>query len=137
MYRCFKVLREVVQAHDVFLRVWAEVKPYILAGHAFEFVVRPLTRSSAQNSRMWAMLADVAKQVEWHGKKLASTDWKHVFSAAITKQAVVPNLDGTGFVVLGQSTSDMTKREMSEMIELITAFGAQHDVVWSEPAQES
>ena len=41
---------------------------------------------------------------------------------------VVPNLDGTSFVNLGRSSSDLTKQEMSDLIELIAAFGAV--MVW-------
>lgn len=93
--------------------------------------VRPLTRSLEQNSRLWAMLGEVSKQVNWHGNKLSPEDWKHVFSAALSQQRVVPNIDGNGFVVLGKSTSKMSIREMTDLIELIFAFGAQHGVVFS------
>ena len=43
------------------------------------------------------------------------------------KQRAVPGLDG-GFVVLGLSTSKMSKDEMSELLELALAFGAQKGV---------
>lgn len=89
--------------------------------------VRPATRSLEQNARMWAMLADVAQQVDWHGRRLTSEEWKDVFSAALRRQTVVPGLDG-GFVVLGLRTSKMTKSEMGDLMELISAFGAQHGV---------
>lgn len=135
-YRTVKVLHSAQQGHAVLIRLWSEVKPYLLAGHKLEVRVKPEARSSLQNDRMWAMLTDVSKQVEWHGKKLTPTDWKFVFSAAITKQSVVPNLDGTGFVVLGQSTSDMTKAEMSELMLLIEAFGVNQGVTFSEPPAE-
>jgi len=95
--------------------------------------IQPRTRSLEQNSRLWAMLADVSKQVEWYGRKLAPEDWKHVFSAALAKQDVVPGLDG-GFVVLGKSTSKMTVKQMTDLQELMSAFGAERDVRWSEPA---
>ena len=68
------------------------------------------------------MLTDISKQVNWHGQKLAQEDWKHIFSAALNQQRVVPNLDNNGFVVLGQSTSKMTVAQMTEMIELMHAF---------------
>ena len=90
------------------------------------------TRNLEQNAAMWASLADVSAQVDWYGRKLAKEDWKNVFSASLRKLEVVPNLDGTGFVALGQSTSRMTKREMSDMLELIAAFGAEHGVAWSD-----
>lgn len=97
--------------------------------------IKPKTRSLEQNSRLWAMLNDIAKQVEWHGSKLDAEAWKHVFSAALKKQDVVPNIDGTGFVVLGLSTSKMTKAELSELIELIDCFGAERAVVFKGEAE--
>jgi hypothetical protein len=94
-------------------------------GHIFD--LREPTRSLSQNAALWAALGDVAEQVEWYGKKLTSEDWKHVFSSSLKKQNVVPGLDG-GFVVLGISTSKMTIREMSDLLELVYAFGAQQGV---------
>lgn len=94
--------------------------------------VREFTRTVEQNSKLWAMLAEVSAQVNWHGHKLSSDDWKHVFSAAMSQQRVVPNIDSTGFVVLGKSTSKMSVAEMMDMIELIQAFGAQHGVKFKE-----
>ncbi|MEX3614723.1 MAG: recombination protein NinB [Burkholderia gladioli] len=96
--------------------------------------VKPPTRTLAQNARMWAMLKDVSQQVEWHGERLSDEDWKHVFSASLRQQRAVPGIDG-GFVVLGQSTRHMTTREMSDLIELMHAFGAERNVRWSEPDQ--
>lgn len=93
--------------------------------------IKPPTRSLEANAAMWAMLNDIASQVVWHGRKLDPTSWKHIFTSSLKRQDVVPNLDGTGFVVLGQSTSNMTKAEMSDLLELIQAFGAQHNAHWS------
>jgi hypothetical protein len=92
----------------------------------------PATRTLEANAAMWAMLTDISKQVVWHSRKLDAESWKHIFSSSLRKQDVVPNLDGTGFVVMGVSTSSMSKAEMSELLELIQAFGAQHNVRFSE-----
>ena len=93
-------------------------------------------RSLIQNDRMWAMLTEVSKQVVWYGKKLTPEAWKCVFSASLKKQDVVPGLHGD-FVVIGQSTSRMSKREMSEMIDLMDAFGAEQGVRFEETAHET
>lgn len=93
------------------------------------------TRTLDQNAKLWPMLSDVSKQVEWHGQKLTTDEWKDVFTAALRRQKAVPGLDG-GFVVCGQSTSKMGKREFAQLIELIYAFGAERDVRWSEPVPE-
>lgn len=107
------------------------------AAVGFSVTVAEPRRSLDQNARLWAMLGDVSQQVNWHGKRLSPEDWKHVFSSALKKMEVVPNLDGTGFVALGLSTSRMTKRELSDLMTLIEAFGAERDVVWSEPERQA
>lgn len=85
-------------------------------------------RTLPQNDRMWAMLTEVSAQVEWYGEHLSPEDWKTVFTAALRKERVVPGING-GFVVLGQRTSDMTKEELSDLMELISAFAAQRGVM--------
>lgn len=89
------------------------------------------TRSLAQNRMLWACLHDVSSQVVWYGRNLDSESWKHVFSAALKKQETVPGIDG-GFVVLGQSTSKMRVGEMRDLITIIHAFGAEHNVRFSD-----
>ena len=64
-------------------------------------------------------------------KKLTEWEWKDIMTAALKKSQVVPGIDG-GFVVLGQHTSSMSKADFSELIELILAFGADHDVHFSD-----
>lgn len=121
------------QARQEFVKAWELSKSLLFAGHRLTLEVRPERRSDAQNRRLWAMLTDISQQVEWHGQKLSPEDFKHIFSAALKKQRAVPGLDG-GFVVLGQSTSRMTKAEMSEMQMLMEAFGAERGVVFREAA---
>ena len=77
------------------------------------------------------MLNDISAQVIWYGRKLSPGDWKHVFTASAIKQDVVPGLDG-GFVVLGYHTSRMSVREMSDLMEIMSAFGAEHDVRFTD-----
>ena len=90
------------------------------------------TRTLPQNKHLWACLTDVSRQVNWYGRRLSPWAWKDIFTAARRRQDVVPGIDG-GFVVLGEHTSRMSKAEMSELLELIYAFGANHKVVWSDP----
>ena len=121
------------QAHAVLMQqVWPLLKAHTTAGRRMVLTLKPETRTTAQNARLWAMLTDISKQVDWYGKKLSPDSWKHVFSSSLKKQDVVPGIDG-GYVVLGLSTSKMTKAEMSDMQELMAAFGVQHGVVFSGP----
>lgn len=111
--------------------LWPHLKAMLLAGHRMVVEVKPETRSLEANARMWAMLTEISEQVDWYGKKLSPEDWKHVFTASLRRLDVVPNLDGTGFVALGLSTSKMSRREMAELQELMEAFGAEKGVLFS------
>lgn len=89
-------------------------------------------RTLEQNSLLWALLTEVSEQVVWHGRKLTPENWKDIFSASLKKMDVVPNLDGDGFVILGQSTSKMTVSQLADLITLIQAFGAENGVVFKD-----
>lgn len=132
MTRTIVTLYNPVQAHQVLKDVWPHIKALLMAGHRLVLEVKPETRSLSQNARFWAMLTDISQQVEWYGRKLTPDDWKHVFTAALSKQDVVPGIDG-GFVVLGKATSKMTKGEMAELQTLIEAFGAEKGVKFTAP----
>lgn len=95
--------------------------------------VKAAKRSMPQNDRMWAMLTEVALQVQWDGKHRRPDDWKYLFLDGLKRETeLVPNIDETGYVLLGKaSSSDLTKSEMSDMIELIYKFGAEHGVVFA------
>jgi len=90
-------------------------------------------RTTDQNSIMWASLTEIARQVEWHGLKLSADDWKLLLMAGLNQEMrLVPNIEGNGFVNLGRSSSDLSKAEMGDLIELIFAFGAKHGVVFHD-----
>ena len=86
-------------------------------------------RSLPQNARMWAMLTALSRQVEWHGLRLDPEDWKLIFMDALNREVrMVPNIDGTGFVNLGRSTSRLSKEEHSDLTTLIERFAAERGV---------
>ena len=91
--------------------------------------LKAVKRTLDQNSKLWACLTDISEQVKWHGVRLRPDDWKLMFLDGLKREMrMVPNIDGNGFVNLGRSSSDLTKTEMSDLIELIHMFGAKHDV---------
>jgi hypothetical protein len=92
-------------------------------------------RTIPQNDRMWSILTDIAQQLPWHGQRLRPDDWKIVFMGALKRELrLVPNLDETGFVDLGRSSSDLSKGEMSDLMELMTAFAIERGVTLHDPA---
>lgn len=108
----------------------AQLATKVPAGTRVEF--KQAKRTIPQNDLLWCRLTDVSRQVEWHGEKLTPQDWKDVFTAAIRVSRVVPGLDPGTIVVLGMRTSDMTKEEMGELLDLIDAFAAERGVVLSD-----
>ena len=125
------VLHNRQQAHTAIIAAYEAAKEQLQAGRKLVLTLTEETRSVEQNAKMWATLAEIANQVDWYGQKLTAEEWKWVLSASLKKQRAVPGIDG-GFVVLGQSTSKMTIAEMSEMIELSVAFGAQQGIVFND-----
>lgn len=106
---------------------WARNVP---EGTTVEF--RAPRRSNDQNALMWSLLGQISKSVDWYGQKLTSEDWKDVLTASLRRARVVPGIDAGSFVPLGMRTSQMTKQELAELIELVYAFGAEHGVKFRE-----
>ena len=89
-------------------------------------------RSLDQNAKMWAMLRDISEQVEWYGQRLKDYEWKCVITAHLSQQKMVPGIEG-GFVAIGQRTSKMSIKAMSDVIECCYWFGAEKGVEWTDP----
>jgi hypothetical protein len=118
------------QGHAEITKLWPEIKSALQAGHKLELTVKREKRSLDQNALLWSCLSDLAKQVEWYGQKLTKEEYKDLLTAGLKKQRAIPGIDG-GFVVLGTSTSKMTKQEMTDLITLAHAFGDEREVKWS------
>jgi hypothetical protein len=97
---------------------------------------RPATRTNEQNAKMWAMLSDIARTMP-EGRMLTTDKWKSLFMDAIGIPADwEPGING-GVVNVGYRSSRLSKEQMSEMIEQMYAYGAEHNVEWTEPQQEA
>jgi hypothetical protein len=98
--------------------------------------VREATRTSDQNAKLWAMLSDVAR-AKPQGRVLDTDTWKALFMASLGHRVrFEPALDGQGVVAIGFRSSHLTKAAVSDLIEALYAYGAEHGVVWSEPTDE-
>lgn len=93
-------------------------------------------RSLPQNDRMWAMLTDIAKQRPNHnGAKMTADLWKAVFMQALgAEMTMLPTLECDGFFPIGLRSSELSKSEMSDLMELMTAWGAAHGVTFHDQA---
>jgi hypothetical protein len=120
-----------ITALGKWIRAWFGHHPYLVVT-----VREGLTRTLDQNAKLWPMLTDISQQVVWYGKKYSKDDWKTILTGSYRKSEFVPNVDGSGFVVLGMSTSKMNRKVFSDLIEFIYSFGASQGVKWSEKSEE-
>lgn len=109
------------------------------AGHTYRLIVaeerqRSNRRSLDQNARMWAMLGEISEQVEHCGRKYSPDQWKCLFLHACGQEiSFLPALDNQTFVPWGlQSSSRLTKAEMSELIEFMLSWGVQNGVTFRD-----
>lgn len=113
------------------------IKAMYQAPDGYVLEIKPPTRNLEQNAKLWAMLSDISKQVTYHSKKLSVEDWKSLFTGSLRGFELVPNINSDGgYVMLGESTSQMSKSRFSELIEMIYAFGSENDVIWSEKTEK-
>lgn len=134
--------RLILRSPEIRDRAAVAVAGLDIADPPWEIEIRPYQepRNLDQNSRLWAKLHDIARQVQWpmNGQMhhLTAEDWKHIFTAGLEQgQRIAQGIEG-GFVVLGTHTSRMSKRKMAELIELVQLFGDQRQVRWTELANE-
>jgi hypothetical protein len=107
------------------------------AENGLEVIIKPQSRSSAGNALLHALIADVARQLEWAGKKQTQETWKRLLVAAWSRVrgeplTVLPALDGSGVDIIPVRTSKLTKGECADLIEFIYAWGTEHGVQWSD-----
>lgn len=120
-------LREMVELFSQAKAFWAQ-------GIEFLVEIRPITRTLAQNALMWSILTDLSQQTKWavDGEMVAldPEEVKDILTAGLRKhQRMARGIDG-GLVILGMRTSRMTKAQMSDLIELAYAVGAERGVRW-------
>ena len=131
MSRALIVIRSKAERERV--ARWAAQAPF---GTRVEF--KGEKRTLPQNDRMWAMLTDVATQKDHNGRKYTPDQWKVIFMHACGREVqFIPALDGSTFIPWGQSSSDLSKQEIGDLMEFMSAWGAEHGVVFHEAKSEA
>jgi len=91
----------------------------------------PVKRSTEQNSKLWAMLSDVAR-ARPQGRAHTPEVWKCLFMHALGHEVrFTAGLDGEPFPI-GFRSSRLTKTQMSDLIEFILAWGTENGVEFSD-----
>lgn len=93
-------------------------------------------RTDAQNRIMHSMFGDLSKQVKWHGKTLNLLIWKRLCLASFLREInenpeLIPALDGNGFDVIYEKTSELGVKRGIAFIEWVAAFGGENEVNWT------
>jgi NinB protein len=125
-----RTIKKFVLAHDQARRGVGEFA--MVCDEGAEVVFQKAKRTLDQNALMWELLGQIAAQIEWCGLKLTPEDYKDIISAGLLGQRTVPNMERSGFVVLGRRTSEMSKQDLSDMIEMCYLFGAQNGVTFTD-----
>jgi hypothetical protein len=87
-------------------------------------------------SRAQVVLTSKALRERAHDWINKAPTGKVLFMHACGRQVqFLPALDGGAFVPYGQSSSDLSVAEMTELLEFMFCWGAENGVVWSDPTQ--
>ena len=90
-------------------------------------------RTISQNDRMWAMLSDIATQVNHLGRKYSADMWKLLMMNACGYEVqFITGLSGEPFPI-GFRSSKLTKEQMGELMEFMACYGAEKGVIFNEP----
>ena len=126
------------QGNLAFRRAWELAKALLMAEHRLVLTVKPATRTDDMNARLHATISDVAKQLEWAGKKRDVETWKRLLVAAWLRARgealeILPAVDGKGVDIVFQRTSKLSQRDCGELTEFIYAWGSEHGVKFAAP----
>jgi len=93
------------------------------------------TRTLEQNARLHCMLTDISNQQKYLGKKRSIPAWKGIFVSgwqiAVGEiPEILPGLEGE-FINIRESTTSISGKRMSSLMEYITAWAIQNGVKWS------
>lgn len=118
--------------HAVMAVAWEVSGSLTLDDKRVQITIEPITRSMEQNAKLHAMLADIAAQMTFQGRKLSLEQWKMLFVSghriATGGQAEMAiGLEGE-VVNLRESTAKMSVSRCASLIEYIQAWSAMNGV---------
>lgn len=89
-------------------------------------------RSTDQNALMWSLLGDLAR-AKPEGRSWTPETFKAAMMHYLGHQVMfAEGLGGTGPFPIGFRTSNLSKKQMSDLIECILSYGAEHGVVFKD-----
>lgn len=103
------------------------------APNGFVVQIKEPKRSTDQNSLMWTLLTELAR-AQPEGRRWPVETWKAAFMHFLGHQVMfAEGLDGSGPFPIGFRSSQLTKKQMTDLIDCILSYGGQHGVTFSSP----
>ena len=118
------------QATERLREVWPNILTQLKAGKRLTCEFKEWNKSREQEKHYHAIIRHIAREAEHMGAKWGEQDWKrflvHQFAQENPKEGqesrIVPSLDGSGIVQLGEQTSHFTITRASEFISWLEAW---------------
>ena len=130
-------LTDKAQAKALMTSLWPKVL-VALETKQLSLEIKDALKSRDQEEKYHAMIGEIAKQAIHMGAKWDAEDWKRLLvwqfckDSGLNEGRILPSLDGTGIVQLGQQTRKFTKEQASEFVEWLHAWGAENGVTFEQ-----
>jgi hypothetical protein len=128
-------LTDESQAKTLMTGLWPKVLK-ALQTKQLTLEIKDAAKSRDQEEKYHAMIGEIAKQAEHLGSKWDAESWKRLLVDQFMRDSgkasnrILPNLDGSGIVQLGNQTRKFTKEQASEFVEWLLAWGAEHGITY-------
>jgi hypothetical protein len=130
-------LTDKAQAKALMTSLWPKVL-VALETKQLSLEIKQALKSRDQEELYHAMIDEIAQQASHMGAKWDAEDWKRLLvwqfckDSGLKEGRILPSLDGTGIVQLGQQTRKFTKEQASEFVEWLHAWGAENGVTFEQ-----
>jgi hypothetical protein len=117
------------------------------APEGFMVTVSEPTKKRIQEEKYHAMIGDIAKQSTYAGRGWDFEDMKRILidefaddmrnagTPLHNDSRIIPSENGLRIIQLNIRSSDFYVKEAAQFIEFLYAWGADRDVIWTEPKQ--
>jgi hypothetical protein len=130
-------LTSKAQAREALRKAWEWAAPRLERGERLSLAIGEPKRNDPQNRKLHASIAEIAKTVEWAGRKWDAEVWKRLLVAAWLRahnqqMILVPAIDGAGVDAVFRRTSQLTKAECADLQDFIHCWGALQGVEFND-----
>ena len=124
------------QATQAMREVWPDIVDQLQANKKLVVEIREWTKSREQEKHYHAIINRIARQANHLGSKWSTKDWKRFLVDQFSREhpredetsRIVPSLDGSGIVQLGEQTSEFGIARASEFITWLEAWATEKGI---------